>query len=396
MKAKLFNRALCVLLVLLLCFSVAVPAVSAATDEELTSSEVGAGIPEIALHTSGGTSPGAEISADDVKKVFEDAALGEGDYYGIRQKAVPGSPTNLSGSSGTASVSAGEYIIYRTAVTSAGLDRTPDWEAGTSQEILIRLYYTAEFSVSGCDDGKVYLNGEAVSGSVELFIDTQYTVTAMQVEHYQSSISGAPDGEAFTPTSDMTISAVYVPEAHAAVTINMNGEGSVKLLSGGEELTTFIPIGASFEVEAQPNADRGYLPGTVVVTKNGVVQEGDTFGPAEDGDAFAVNVNFVFAPEEVDYEVNAASPKLKSSDFNTMFGESGNHSYGYASVNAPDNIKAVNLSSGTNFSAGEYYIYSTPYNKKNPDWSVATVRKLNLRTYYTGSVTVTGHDNGTV
>ena len=182
----------------------------------------------------------------------------------------------------------------------------------------------------------------------------------------------------------------------ATVAVNVTGEGSVKLLSDGTELTDHIPVGASFTVEAQPNTDRGYQPGTVVVTRNGVEQEGPSYGPAENGDAFEVNATFEFAPEEVAYEVNAASPKLKSADFNAMFDESGSRSYGYATISDPTNIKAVNLSSGTTFSAGSYYIYSAPYKKNNPDWSVAKVKKMNLRTFYTANVTVTGNEEGKV
>ena len=85
----------------------------------------------------------------------------------------------------------------------------------------------------------------------------------------------------------------------ATVAVNVTGEGSVKLLSDGTELTDTIPVGASFTVEAEPNTDRGYQPGTVVVTRNGVEQEGPSYGPAADGDAFEVNATFEFAPEEV-------------------------------------------------------------------------------------------------
>ena len=80
----------------------------------------------------------------------------------------------------------------------------------------------------------------------------------------------------------------------ATVAVNVTGEGSVKLLSDGTELTDHIPVGASFTVEAQPNTDRGYQPGTVVVTRNGIEQEGPSYGPAENGDAFEVNATFEF------------------------------------------------------------------------------------------------------
>ena len=186
------------------------------------------------------------------------------------------------------------------------------------------------------------------------------------------------------------------PSEYATAVVNMTGEGSVKLLSDGAELTDYIPVGASFTVEAQPNEDRGYKPGTVVVKKNGNVLEGEEFGPAENGDEFEISAIFVFDPAVVNYEVNAESPKLKKGDFNTMFNESGNHSYGYSSIDNPTSISAINLNNGTTFSAGEYYIYSAPYNKNNPDWSVAKVKKMTLRTFYNGTFAVSGNENGKI
>lgn len=388
MKTKMFKSALSVLLILMLCVSMLTPTVSAAADEP--------DIPVVSLHVSGGNPPRASISESDVKKVFDDLELGEGSYYGIKQKSASGNPTNLSGLSKTTNVNAGEYLVYRTAVTSGTIIKTPNWGAGISQDIIIKLYYTAGFAVNGNDDGEIYLNGEAVSGNVELYTDTEYTVTAKQIAGYSCSISGAPDGEAFTPASDMTVSADYVSNARASVSVNVTGEGTVRVLSGGEEVNGFINAGSTFEVDAQANTDKGYRLGSVAVTKNGDPLEGSVFGPAENGDVFEVNVNFVFAPTEVNYEVSAASPRLKSSDFNAMFNESGTRSYGYASVDNPGSISSLNLLTGTDFTAGEYIIYSTSYSLLNPKWANARVLKLNLRTYYTGSFTVTGNDNGEV
>ena len=284
MKTKMFKSAVSVLLTLLLLFSVAAPAASAAAIADMAALGEGEEVPSLGLHTTGGASPSATVSESDVKQVFDDLALGEGDYYGIKQKDLTGSPTNLSGSSDSASVSAGAYIVYRTAVTAAGLTKTPDWDAGVSQEISIRLYCTAHFSVSGCDGGAIYLNGEAVTGDVRLYTDTNYTVTAKQVEAFSCTVSGAAEGEPFTPDSDMTVTAVYFPSEHATINVTKSGEGTVKLLCEGAELGAYLPVGASFTVEAEPNADRGYQPGSVVVTKNGDVLDGTVFGPAARGD----------------------------------------------------------------------------------------------------------------
>ena len=394
MKTKMFKSALSLLLVLLLCCSVVTPAVSAATVTAAAVSEDSA--PVVSLHATGGDPLQATVGKADVKKVFDDLALGEGDYYGIKQKTAAGSPTDLSGESDSTSVSAGEYTVYRTAATTEEPDNAPDWEAGSSQDVTVRLYYTASFAVSGCDDGAILLNDNAVTGSVELYTDTEYTVTAQQVDNYTCQISGATNGEAFTPASDMAVTAEYSLSPCATFTVNTTGEGTVKIMVNGAEVKDYIPAGASFEVDAQPNTDRGYTPGSVVVKKNGTEVEGTVFGPVEDGEEYEVDAAFTFAPEEVDYEVNAASPKLKASDFNKMFNESDQRSYGYAPLDDPNNINAINLNNGTNFAAGSYYIYSAPYSRKNPDWTVAKVKKMNLRTFYNGSFTVTGCEDGAV
>lgn len=395
MKSKMFKSTLSVLLVLLLCFSVIAPTVSAA---EVGSAATGDGdeLPVVTLHVSGGNPPRASMTESIVENLFAELELGEGDYYGVKQKTASGNPTNLSGLSSSTNVNAGEYTVYRTAVTSGTLIKTPNWSAGVSQDITVRLYVNATFTVSGCEEGELYLDGETVTGTAELYTDTEYTVTAKQVDDYSCNLSGVTSGEPFSPTADMTVSAEYVPNARATVTANVTGEGTAKIMVDNEEVNGFISVGSTFTVDAQANTDKGYQFGSIVVTKNGSEIEGPEYGPAENGDEFVVNVTFVFAPEEVNYEVNAASPRLRSSDFNTMFNESGNRSYGYASVDDPTDIKSLNLLSGTDFAAGEYIIYSTSYSLLSPNWGNAKVRKLNLRSYYNATFTVTGNDEGEV
>ena len=395
MKSKMFKSTLSVLLVLLLCFSVLAPTVSAA---EVGSSATGDGdeLPVVALHVSGGNPPRASMTESIVENLFAELDLGEGDYYGVKQKSASGNPTNLSGLSSSTNVNAGEYTVYRTAVTSGTLIKTPNWNAGVSQDITVRLYVNATFTVSGCEEGELYLNGESVTGTAELYTDTEYTVTAKQVDDYSCNISGVTSGVPFSPTADMTVGAEYVPNARATVTKNVTGEGTAKIMVDNEEANGFISVGASFTVDAQANTDKGYQLDSIVVTKNGAEIEGPEYGPAENGDEFVVNVTFVFAPEEVNYEVNAASPRLRSSDFNTMFSESGTRSYGYASVDDPGSISSLNLITGTDFAAGEYIIYSTAYSLLSPNWDNAKVRKLNLRSYYNATFTVTGNEEGEV
>ena len=395
MKSKMFKSTLSVLLVLLLCFSVLAPTVSAA---EVGSASTGDGdeLPVVTLHVSGGNPPRASMTESIVENLFAELGLGEGDYYGVKQKSASGNPTNLSGLLSSTNVNAGEYTVYRTAVTSGTLIKTPNWNAGVSQDITVRLYVNATFTVSGCEEGELYLNGESVTGTAELYTDTEYTVTAKQVDDYSCNISGVTSGEPFSPTADMTVGAEYVPNARATVTANVTGEGTAKIMVDNEEANGFISVGSSFTVDAQANTDKGYKLDSIAVTKNGAEIEGPEYGPAENGDEFVVNVTFVFAPEEVNYEVNAASPRLRSSDFNTMFNESGTRSYGYASVDNPGSISSLNLLTGTDFAAGEYIIYSTAYSLLSPNWDNAKVRKLNLRSYYNAAFTVTGNEEGEV
>ena len=395
MKSKMFKSTLSVLLVLLLCFSVIAPTVSAA---EAGSAATGDGeeLPVVTLHVSGGNPPRASMTESIVENLFAELELGEGDYYGVKQKTASGNPTNLSGLSSSTNVNAGEYTVYRTAVTSGTLIKTPNWNAGVSQDITVRLYVNATFTVSGCEEGELYLNGESVTGTAELYTDTEYTVTAKQVDDYSCNISGVTSGVPFSPTADMTVGAEYVPNARATVTANVTGEGTAKIMVDNEEVNGFISVGSSFTVNAQANTDKGYKLDSIVVTKNGAEIEGPEYGPAENGDEFVVNVTFAFAPEEVNYEVNAASPRLRSSDFNTMFNESGTRSYGYASVDDPGSISSLNLLTGTDFAAGEYIIYSTSYSLLSPNWDNAKVKKLNLRSYYNATFTVTGNEEGEV
>ena len=82
MKTKVFKSAVSVLLVLLLCFSVITPAVSAAEAGNAAPGD-SEDTPVVALHTSGGAVPGATVSVDDVKNVFEASSLG-GRIFGER------------------------------------------------------------------------------------------------------------------------------------------------------------------------------------------------------------------------------------------------------------------------------------------------------------------------
>ncbi|MBQ6152614.1 MAG: hypothetical protein IJJ15_02575 [Ruminococcus sp.] len=419
MKKKFLKSALSLLLALLLCASLMTPAVFAESvdtdydeeefaqvgaelDEDLAESSDDGDPTQVLLHANDNTDPiTATITKDDVAKVFSDLELGSGSYYGVERKSASGTITNISGTLGVSSsttVYEEDYTIYRTASASGVITKTPKWDQGVSTDITIRMYYTANFSVTGSDDGEIYLDGEAVSGSVDLFADTEYTVTAKEVEDFTYTINGASDGVAFAPTSDLTISADYAPNARATVSLDVVGTGTAKILVDGEEVNGFIPVAASFEVATDSNTDLGNQLDSIVVTKNGEEIEAvdGLYGPAANGDVFAVTVTFVFDPDEVTYAFDETDPKLYSSDFKTMFGDSSNYSYGYADIDTPNSISNVSLL-GVNMDTGEYYIYRTSYNLLSPDWSKATkVMKLTLRSYYTGTFTVTGNDDGEI
>ncbi len=289
----------------------------------------------------------------------------------------------------------GEYLVYRASYTLIG---TPNWNEAQIYRLRYRLYYNVDFSVSGCEDGAVYLDGEAVSGAQKLYTDTEYTVTAKSVDDYEYVINGAADGEAFYPSSGDPISVTYLREEFAAVSVEANEGGAVKVMVGEDEALGRVAVGESFTVEAIPDADKGYKLESVVVTKDGEAVEATdgAYGPVADGEEYVVTVTFKFDPDVVEYEAEGLTPRLyPTSDFYAMFGsESGTYSYGYAKVDA-DSVNNLGIL-GADFAAGEYLIYRAPYSLLNPDWTKAKVLKLNLRTYFNIDFTVTGSEDGAV
>ena len=387
MKNKRFKSALSLLLVLLLCFSVMAPSFAAQT---VDLAATGDGPPVVEWHANSGTTPSATVSESDVQAVFEELVVGSGTYYGIKA-ASESSVTNLSGIiSRTKTVYAGAYTIYRTA--SASLIGTPRWNNGTAQDITVKLYYNANFAVNGTNEGEIFLNGEPVSSEVKLYPGTEYTVTAKAVEGYTCTISGATEGEAFQPKADMNITAVYTPDVHASVSLNVTtGDGTAQVLVNGEDAHGVVPVGGFFSVETNPNTDKGYALDSIVVTKNGdeIEANGDgSYGPAANGDEFAVSVTFKFDPKRVDINVDANKGTVSRSDIIGFF--SGSYSYyGIAKeANGPveNLINLIGYENSFEVEDREYFIYATNDDTgliPQPVWDNAKLMILNVKTYYT-------------
>ena len=343
----------------------------------------------------------AEIDANSAKvnRSVLSKFLGSFSYYGIAKADSPDQISNLKNSNSTYTVEAGDYFIYG---SNQGSSSSPQWGDATLMALSVRLYYNASFTVGGNPEGEIYLNGEAVGESAKLFTDTEYTVTAKAVEEYGYTLTGAEDGAVFTPSADIDVIARYIKNKNASVSLTFNEGGTAELHSDGMTLIDRVSEGSTFTVNTKVNTNRGYKLDSIVVTKDGEVIEPvegseNEFGPAVENAVYEVTVNFVFDPHVVNYEVNAASPKLYVTDFNSMFNGSTTDlltcSYGYAPANDPDNIKTVGKLSSVTLAPGEYYIFRST---SGSSWGNAKLYKLRLRSYYKATFEVSGHEEGEV
>lgn len=403
MKTKLFKSTISVLLVLLLCVSVMAPAFSAAEAEVAAAASDGDVLEKHAENTT--------IAKSDLQTIFGDStSIVNTAYYGFAP--VPEADTELDTStityvSNSAGITAGNWLALKTtAYTGSFLNRKPNWDDATKRSQLtfsVRTYYTATFTVNGSSDGALYLNDEAVSGNVNLFTDTEYTVTAADVEGFTREVNGVTLGEAFTPNADMTITADYTADASAAISLTVGEGGTAKIISDGTEVTTdTIPAGKLFTVEATPNTNRGYKTESIIVTKNGeAIESGDgIYGPVADGEVYAVTVSFKYDPDHVEKEVIGTDAKVSRTDLSNFLG--GYSYYGIAPANNPDDITQLIAVVRPNYdvTAGEYIIYGTNDNTggllPSPIWTNAKLMVLDVRVYYNGTFTVTGNDEGEV
>ena len=388
MKTKLFRSCLSLFLALMLCVSVITPAITAAeldSDDEIAAT--GVEYTELPKHADN-----PEISLSDLTGMLG-AGLSQYAFAPVTDEDGSYDAGSVTTVATNKSIAAGNYVALR-----ASLLR-PNWSSPSNKVYFtVKLYYTANFTVSGCEDGALYLNGEEVSGDVNLFVEETYTVTAKEVEGFTLGVTGVALGEEFTPNSDMNVTASYAALESADISLTVSEGGSAKIMDGETEITDSIPAGDTFTVEATANTDKGYALDSIVVTKDGEEIEPieGVYGPVADGEVYAVSVNFVFAPHVVDYEIKAGE-SLNVTDFYNMFDkELGTYSYGYASIDTPDDIHTVGTLSTVTLEAGEYLIFRTGFSLGTPNWANAKVYALNLRTYYNGTFTVTGNEDGEV
>ena len=344
---------------------------------------------EYALHAD------SKLTNSVINNLFGGSSSDTRNYsFGFAAADTPNDITKAT--SGGSTVAAGDYIIYKVKDTSSN----PDWTKSKVLKLTLTTYYNASFSVSGNAEGEVYLNGEAVTGTVKLTPGESYTITAKAIPEYYYTMTGAEDGVAFNAAADVTVSVKYMKEAFATFTVTEPVNGTITVLSNGEVMTDRIGEGETFTVETAPDKNRGYKLDSVTVTKDGAEVapvEGTQFefGPVVKDEAYVISANFVFDPDTVTYELHAGS-KLTSTILTGLFGDSVlnlfTNSYGFVKADSTDAITEANTS-GHLLEAGTYYIYRSG---SNPNWETARVLKLELKTYYNASFAVTGHEEGAV
>ena len=232
------------------------------------------------------------VTRSDIQALFGNPS-GSNNFFGFAPSG--GSINYLSTALSTCGISNGDYVAYWTTSYSGTFIKTPKWENATTISVKVRLYYTGTLSAAGHEDGCVLLNDEETSGSVKLYTDTQYTVSAKEIEDYVYSITGAEEGVAFTPSSDMTITANYIKAEFATVTVVENEGGSTAIKVGDQTVGDKVQAGESFTVEPAPDTANDYYVESVVITKDGEEIEGLTVGPVADGEAYIVTVTYAQA-----------------------------------------------------------------------------------------------------
>ena len=358
-----------------------------------------------------------DVTRTNLANLFGDStSVLSGIYYGIAPASA--TPTDdisyVSPTSPYKNVSPGAYIAYKTtAYTGSLLNRKPDWTQAdkiSSLNVTIKLYYTANFSVSGCDDGAIKLNGEAVSDSKRLYTDEEYTVTVKNVEGYTYTLTGAVEDDAFTPTGNMTISAAYeeILSAYATIDLEVGEGGKAAVTSDGEPVNGMVAAGKTFSVTATP--DMLYELDAIVVTKNGEAVEANEgeYGPVANGEAYKVTVTFTAVdPEDgASIERNINSATVNKNDVAGLFGGgflSSGH-FGIAPADNPGDIfyfSLLNTLANYSVTAGTYIAYmTTEYTgsalSPTPTWSAGTAVYLNVRTYAEVNFEVTGCEDGEI
>ena len=355
---------------------------------------------DIELHGDSAKVNKSILSSDDY--------LGSYTYYGIAEATDPDVipydniqrvNTTLSQNNNVDVEDGKTYFIFGTDEESGGAfgyGAEPVWDNAKVNLLTVRTYYNGSFAVTGCNAGAIYLNGTDVTGSsnVKLYHDTQYTVTAKDVEEYFYTIEGL-ENTTFTPSSDVTVTAAYNKDKYATFTLNCGANGSAEIRVNDTTVTSNrIDEGDSFTVVTTPNTDRGYKLDSIVVTMNDepispVEGTDNVFGPVADGEVYEITVSFKFDPDHETKEYHADNAVISSSNIKESLGDFSY--YGY-SLN-PDGTDVTYLSvlnSSDDVSAGDYYIYGTNSgNILSPTWTSGKLMLRTVRTYYNGSFTLT-------
>ncbi|MBR0302909.1 MAG: hypothetical protein IJQ80_03580, partial [Clostridia bacterium] len=269
------------LLVILLCVPTFLsPVVFADGDVEQTVT------PDKVFET-GDASP--KLTRSNMLSFFGDNALSSANYGVAPYGSDTDSITTVNLISSYSIPGPGFYTVYKTTKKTGG---KPDWSQGSSLIVEVKVYVTATCSVSGCDDGALLLNGTAVEGSVKLYRGTEYTFTAKEVDGFVYSIVGAEEGVAFLPEEKMTVSAVYISNKFATVSLNVGEGGTAAIICDGAEVGEKVPEGSGFSVKTTPDAANGYYLDSIIITKNREPYEGAAVDEVADGDVYEVTVSF--------------------------------------------------------------------------------------------------------
>ena len=228
-------------------------------------------------------------------------------YYGLEAEGDSETFKEVSILSSYSVPAPGYYTAYRTtATTGSFLNKKPDWTQATTARVEIKFYYTATCTVSGNDGGALYLNGEAVSGSVRLYQGSEYTFSVNPIENYEYALTGAEEGVAFEPDSNIEVSLVYTKLAYATVSLTVGEGGGAEIVSGDRVVSNGrVSEGEGFSVNVTPDAKNGYYLESLTIEKDGEPCEGASVEAVADGESYDITVTFAKAGIEFpDVEVN--------------------------------------------------------------------------------------------
>ncbi len=181
----------------------------------------------------------------------------------------------------------------------------------------VNCYYTGSFSVTGHEDGKVYLDGEDVTGKsdVKMYDDESFNLSAEPIEGFVYGVDGAKEGYNEPPTSKPVVKVVYTDKRHADYTVTkyvndeLSSEGGKVEVKSLDDKTTFagqVPCGQGFKVVTTPDSANGYILKSVSITKNGdEVGHDYQVDEVQDEEQYKIKVYFMKAELNIeDVDVN--------------------------------------------------------------------------------------------